>query len=83
MTGRVSAALLLAALAFDPHQLLVTDQRGHVVERICSTSPGVCQQALDAILAGRWAPELRGRQLRCEPAPCFSRRSQCIDRFNC
>ena len=79
MTDRLPAGLLLAALAWCPQQLI--DQHGQILA--CATSPATCQEAITAIEAGRWARELRGRQLRCEPAQCFSHRAQCIPNFNC
>lgn len=75
------AAVLAASSDFD---LVARDAGGRVVEHVCAKSQASCELAADAVHEGRWAPELRALDLRCEPHPdCFEPRSLCIETYNC
>lgn len=51
---------------------------------ICPKDRASCNDAINAIERGDWAPDLKGAALRCEPEPgCFSERSLCVKSFNC
>jgi len=77
----VTAALFVLLGAAD-WELVARDPAGPV-ERICAKSQAVCELAAAGIDRGWWAPDLHGRELRCEPRPgCFPAESLVIPGFN-
>jgi hypothetical protein len=80
--GRRVAGLFLAALAFDPHVLLLS-WSAERQERVPATSAATCRAAVDAIAAGRWLADDPPAAMRCERGSAFAPGSDCIAGFNC
>jgi hypothetical protein len=74
--------LFLAALAFDPHVLLLS-WSAERQERVPATSAATCRAAIDAIAAGRWLADDPPAAMRCERGSAFAPGSDCIAGFNC
>ena len=75
-------ALFLAALAFDPHVLLLS-WSAERQERVPATSAATCRAAVDAIAAGRWLADDPPAAMRCERGNAFAPGWDCIASYNC
>jgi hypothetical protein len=80
--GHCPTLFLLAALAFDPHILLLS-WSAERQERIPSTSAATCRAAIDAIAAGRWLADDPPAGMRCERGNAFAPGWDCIASYNC
>jgi len=81
--SRVFAApLLAAALAFDPHVLLLS-WSAERQETVAATSAATCRAAIDAIGAGRWLADDPPAAMRCERGSAFAPGSDCIQGYSC
>jgi hypothetical protein len=78
----LSVAFLLAALAVDPH-VLVLSWTPALDERIPATSAETCQAAVKAIAAGHWLADNPPIAARCERGNAFAPGWDCIEGFNC
>ena len=79
---QIPALFLAAALALDPHVLLLS-WSAERQERIPATSADTCRAALDAIAAGRWLTDDPPAGMRCERGSAFAPGWDCIEGFNC
>ena len=79
---RVAGLFLAAALAFDPHVLLLS-WSAERQETVAATSRATCEAARDAIAAGRWLADDPPAAMRCERGSAFAPGSDCIQGFNC
>jgi hypothetical protein len=77
-----AAPLLAAALAFDPHVLLLS-WSAERQETVAATSRATCEAARDAIAAGRWLADDPPAAMRCERGSAFAPGEGCIDGYNC
>jgi hypothetical protein len=82
LAGRCPTLFLAAALAFDPHVLLLS-WSAERQERVPATSAATCRAAVDAIAAGRWLADDPPAAMRCERGNAFAPGSDCIQGFNC
>lgn len=83
VSRRMAGILLAAALAFDPHTLVLSWTPA-LDERVPTTSADTCRAAIDAIIAGRWlADDRRPIAMRCERGSAFAPGWDCIAGFNC
>jgi len=81
--SRVFAApLLAAALAFDPHILLLS-WSAERQETVAATTRATCEAARDAIAAGRWLADDPPAAMRCERGSAFAPGEDCIVGYNC
>ncbi len=79
---QIPALFLAAALAFDPHILLLAWSAARQ-ETIAATSRATCEAARDAIAAGRWLADDPPAVMRCERGSAFAPGSDCIASYNC
>jgi len=80
--GRVAGLFLAAALAFDPHVLLLSwSAERH--ETVAATSRVTCEAAQAAIAAGRWLADDPPAAMRCERGSAFAPGEDCIEGYNC
>lgn len=77
-----SAFVLAAALAFDPHVLLLS-WSAERQETVAATSSRTCEEARHAIAAGRWLAGNPPAAMRCARGSAFAPGSDCILGFNC
>jgi hypothetical protein len=82
LPGCCRSVLIAAALAFDPHILLLS-WSAERQERVPATSAATCRAAVDAIAAGRWLADDPPAAMRCERGDAFAPGSDCIQGFNC
>jgi hypothetical protein len=80
--SRMAGIFFAAALAFDPHVLLLS-WSAERQERIPATSAATCRAAIHAIGAGRWLADDPPAAMRCERGPAFAPGWDCIENFNC
>jgi len=74
--------LLAAALAFDPHVLLLS-WSAERQETVAATSRATCEAARDAIAAGRWLVDDPPTAMRCRQGNAFAPGSDCIQGYSC
>jgi len=79
---RVGSMLLAAALAFDPHVLLLS-WSAERQETVAATSSRTCEAARDAIAAGRWLADDPPAAMRCERGSAFAPGEDCIQGYSC
>jgi len=77
-----AAPLLAAALAFDPHILLLS-WSAERQETVAATSLRTCTAAIDAIAAGRWLADDPPAAMRCDRGSAFAPGSDCIAGYSC
>lgn len=80
--GRVAGLFLAAALAFDPHILLLS-WSAERQETVAATSRATCEAARDAIAAGRWLADDPPAAMRCDRGSAFAPGSDCIAGYSC
>jgi hypothetical protein len=80
--GRVAGLFLVAALALDPHVLLLS-WSAERQERVAATSRATCEAARDAIAAGRWLADDPPLAMRCERGSGFLPGWDCLEGYNC
>ena len=80
--GRVAGLFLAAALAFDPHVLLLS-WSAERQETVAATSRATCEAARDAIAAGRWLADDPPAAMACRQGSAFPPGWDCIEGFNC
>jgi len=78
----LSGALLAAALAFDPHVLLLS-WSAERQETVAATSRVTCEAARDAIAAGRWLADDPPAAMRCDRGSAFVPGEDCIAGYSC
>jgi hypothetical protein len=76
------AIILAAAIAFDPHILLLSWSTEHQ-ETVAATSRATCEAAKDAIVAGRWLADDPPAAMRCERGSAFAPGEDCIQGYSC
>jgi hypothetical protein len=79
---RVAGLFLAAALAFDPHVLLLS-WSAERQETVAATSRATCEVAKDAIVAGRWLADDPPAAMRCERGSAFAPGEDCIQGYSC
>lgn len=79
---RVGSMLLAAALAFDPHVLLLS-WSAERQETVAATSRATCEAAQAAIAAGRWLADDPPAAMRCERGSAFAPGEDCIQGYSC
>ena len=80
--GRVASAFLAAALAFDPHVLLLS-WSAERQETVAATSRATCEAAATAIREGRWLADDPPAAMRCRQGNAFAPGSDCIQGYSC
>jgi hypothetical protein len=80
--GLFAAAVVAALLRFDPHVLVLSWSADHQ-ETVAATSSRTCEEARNAIAAGRWLAGNPPAAMRCERGSAFAPGSDCIEGFNC
>jgi len=80
--GRVAGLFLAAAIAFDPHILLLS-WSAERQETVAATSAATCRAAIAAIGAGRWLADDPPAAMRCDRGSAFAPGSDCIASYNC
>lgn len=80
--GRVAGLFLAAALAFDPHVLLLS-WPAERQETVATTSAATCRAAIDAISAGRWLADDPPAAMACRQGSAFPPGWDCIEGHNC
>jgi hypothetical protein len=78
----VAGLFLAAALAFDPHVLLLS-WSAERQERVPATSAETCRAAIDAIAAGRWLADDPPVAMACRQGSAFAPGEGCIVGHNC
>ena len=79
---RAAPIALAAALAFDPHVLLLT-WPGERQETVAATSRATCEAAVAAIREGRWLGDDPPVAMDCRRGNAFPAGAMCIAGFNC
>jgi hypothetical protein len=74
---------LAAALAFDPHVLLLAWSEERQERGVPATSAETCRAAIAAIAAGRWLADDPPAATRCERGNAFAPGWDCIEGHNC